>query len=219
MSGERQSVIITTIIGGGLESSSRSLPFLFIAKKRDGAVQQRGLMSRFYSFWGTFSERKNGIAYLFSAPAGRDARTAQAVRPDGRKVSRRTSAGSAPSADGGDVAVPAAGAKRKGHLRFPFLFELLPFLYFLVWRRLPTCDRFEITERQSGYSCVTFANLFAAHRQRTATHVGSSMQARHTRVAQFVCTLLCMAPANISLQTHFILQVLHSQLSTLHSSL
>ena len=129
MSGERQSVIITTIIGGGLESSSRSLPFLFIAKKRDGAVQQRGLMSRFYSFWGTFSERKNGIAYLFSAPAGRDARTAQAVRPDGRKVSRRTSAGSAPSADGGDVAVPAAGAKRKGHLRFPFLFELLSFPY------------------------------------------------------------------------------------------
>ena len=95
MSGERQSVIITTIIGGGLESSSRSLLFLFIAKKRDGAVQQRGLMSRFYSFWGTFSERKNGIAYLFSAPAGRDARTAQ--------------------------------AKRKGHLRFPFLFGLLPF--------------------------------------------------------------------------------------------
>ena len=29
---------------------------------------------------------------------------------------------------GGD-AVPTAGAKRKGHLRFPFLFELLPFPY------------------------------------------------------------------------------------------
>ena len=28
----------------------------------------------------------------------------------------------------GDAA-PAAGAKRKGHLRFPFLFELLPFPY------------------------------------------------------------------------------------------
>ncbi len=37
--------------------------------------------------------------------------------------------GSAPSVDGGDVAVPAAGAKRKGHLRFPFLFELLSFPY------------------------------------------------------------------------------------------
>ena len=61
--------MITTIIGGELESSSRALPFLFIAKKRDGAVQQRGLMSRFYSFWGTFSERENGVAYLFSVGA------------------------------------------------------------------------------------------------------------------------------------------------------
>ena len=52
----------------GLESSSRSPPFLFIAKKRDGAVQQRGLMSRFSSFWGTFPNGKNGVAYLF--PAG-----------------------------------------------------------------------------------------------------------------------------------------------------
>ena len=76
-----------------------------------------------------FPNGKNGGAYLFSAPAGRDARTAQAVRPDGRKISRCTSAGSAPSADGGDVAVPTAGAKRKGHLRFPFLFELLSFPY------------------------------------------------------------------------------------------
>ena len=65
--------------------------------------------------------------------------------------------GDSPSADGGDVAAPAAGAKRKGHLRFPFLFELLPFPYFLVWRRLPTCDRSEKGERQSGYSCVCFA--------------------------------------------------------------
>jgi len=66
LSGERQSAIITTIIGGGLESSSRSLPFLFIAKKRDGAVQQRGLMSRFYSFWGTFSEwEKRGRIPVF----------------------------------------------------------------------------------------------------------------------------------------------------------
>lgn len=58
--------MITIIIGGGLESSSRSLPFLFIAKKRDGAVQQRGLMSRFYSFWGTFSEwGKRGCIPVF----------------------------------------------------------------------------------------------------------------------------------------------------------
>ena len=43
----------------------------------------------------------------------------------------------------GTVPRPAAGAKRKGHLRFPFLFELLPFPCFLIWRRFPICDRFE----------------------------------------------------------------------------
>ena len=42
-----------------------------------------------------------------------------------------------------DVAAPAAGAKRKDNLRFSFLFELLPFPCFLIWRRLPICDRFE----------------------------------------------------------------------------
>ncbi len=67
--------------------------------------------------------------------------------------------GDSPSADGGNVAAPAAGAKRKGHLRFPFLFGLLPFPYFLIWRRLPTCDRCEMRERQSGYSCVSFSTF------------------------------------------------------------
>ena len=62
----------------------------------------------------------------------------------------------APSADGGNVAAPAAGAKRKGHLRFPFLFGLLPFPCFLIWRRFPICDRFEIGERRSGYRSVSF---------------------------------------------------------------
>ena len=42
-----------------------------------------------------------------------------------------------------ESAAPAAGAKRKGHLRFPFLFELLPFPCFLIWRRFPICDRRE----------------------------------------------------------------------------
>ena len=41
------------------------------------------------------------------------------------------------------IAVSAAGTKRKGHLRFPFLFELLPFPCFLIWRRPETGDRFE----------------------------------------------------------------------------
>ena len=53
-------------------------------------------------------------------------------------------------------AAPAAWAKRKGHLRFPFLFELLPFPCFLIWRRLPTCDRFETGVRQRIFSFVSF---------------------------------------------------------------
>ena len=65
--------------------------------------------------------------------------------------------GDSPSADGGDVAAPAAGAKRKGHLRFPFLFELLPFPCFLIRRRFPICDRCETGERQRIFSSVSFA--------------------------------------------------------------
>ena len=58
---------------------------------------------------------------------------------------------------GGSVAAPAAGAKRKGHLRFPFLFELLPFPCLLARRRLPTCDRSETGERQRIFSSVSFS--------------------------------------------------------------
>ena len=65
--------------------------------------------------------------------------------------------GDSPSADGRNVAAPAAGAKRKGHLRFPFLFELLPFPCLLARRRLPTCDRCEIRERQRIFSTVSFS--------------------------------------------------------------
>ena len=56
-----------------------------------------------------------------------------------------------------ESAAPAAGAKRKGHLRFPFLFGLLPFPCQLVWRRLPTCDRCEMGERQRIFSSVSFS--------------------------------------------------------------
>ena len=59
-----------------------------------------------------------------------------------------------PSADGGSGAAPAAGAKRKDNLRFSFLFELLPFPYSLVWRRLPTCDRFEKGNGRGFFSIV-----------------------------------------------------------------
>ena len=54
----------------------------------------------------------------------------------GGEFSLNIGEGSAPPAEAGTlrrpprgVAAPAAGAKRKGHLRFPFLFELLSFPY------------------------------------------------------------------------------------------
>ena len=60
-----------------------------------------------------------------------------------------------------DVAAPAAGAKRKDNLRFSFLFGLLPFPCFLIWRRLPTCDRSEIRRTAEDFFFRVFRNLFA----------------------------------------------------------
>ena len=91
--------------------------------------------------------------------------------------------GDSPSADGGDVAAPAAGAKRKGNLRFPFLFELLPFPYFLVWRRLPTCDRSEKGERQSGYSCVCFAK-YSQFTDSVLLHIRFTLRRRDMPVSR-----------------------------------
>ena len=94
--------------------------------------------------------RPDGAA-PFPAPTERGARTAAGgFAPDGRllfqhrlsgehelpqagspltggEFSAEPQRGDSPSADDGSVAAPAAGAKRKGHLRFPFLFGLLPF--------------------------------------------------------------------------------------------
>ena len=60
-----------------------------------------------------------------------------------------------------ESAAPAAGAKRKGHLRFPFLFGLLPFPCQLVWRRSETGDRFENRGTAVGLPQRVFLNLFA----------------------------------------------------------
>ena len=88
----------------------------------------------------------------FSAPIHWGTRVASAIRPVRAAVFfAEPQQGDSPSADGGNVAAPAAGAmpyprrgaKRKDNLRFSFLFELLPFLCFLIWRRFPICDRFE----------------------------------------------------------------------------
>ena len=42
----------------------------------------------------------------------------------------------------------------------PFLFELLPFPCFLIWRRFPICDRFE-KEYDRGFFFRVFLNPFA----------------------------------------------------------
>ena len=59
-----------------------------------------------------------------------------------------------------ESAAPAAGAKRKDNLRFSFLFELLPFPCFLIWRKFPICDRCEIGNGR-GFFYRIFLNLFA----------------------------------------------------------
>ena len=85
--------------------------------------------------------------------------------------------GDSPSADGGNVAAPAAGAKRKGHLRFPFLFELLPFPCFLIRRRFPICDRCENRERQSGYRSVSFS-AFSQFTDSVLLHIWATLRSR-----------------------------------------
>ena len=126
---------------------------------------------------------------------------ASVFAPDGRGDSLNLS-GELRSAERGDLPRPAAGttpyprrwAKRKGHLRFPFLFELLPFPCFLIWRRFPICDRFEKGNGRGFFLCcgrTTFGvrpleQPVRSVRYITATHVISFTQARHNSVAQLV---------------------------------
>ena len=136
--------------------------------------------------------------FVNSAPAEQGARTAAGVfAPNGRHLflHRLNGARELPQAcsslTGGEFfaemqrgvalcgaresAAPAAGAKRKGHLRFPFLFGLLPFPCLLARRRLPICDRSEIgygsrvtaaclsppfRSSQTAY-CYTYGQLYA----------------------------------------------------------
>ena len=132
---------------------------------------------------------------LFPAPDDWGTRTAAGgFAPTGRRVFRLKSSGELRSAERGDSPRPAAGAKRKGHLRFPFLFGLLPFPCFLIWRRLPTCDRSEKEYGRGFFLCcgrTTFGvrpleQHVRSVRYCSATHVVSSTQARHSSAAQLV---------------------------------
>ena len=157
---------------------------------------------KFFRDFPDFLHRPNGVRELpqacspltggsFSAPESRGARTASACSPfPGGEFFAEPQRGDSPSADGGNVPRPAAGAKRKGHLRFPFLFELLPFPCFLIWRRLPTCDRFEIGERQSDYLSVCFAT-YSQFTDRLLLHIRATLRwVRHNSAARFFSSLL-----------------------------
>ena len=145
--------------------------------------------------------------FVNSAPAEQGTRTALAGSPlTGGEFSAEPQRGVA-LCGARESAAPAAGAKRKGHLRFPFLFELLPFPCLLARRRLPTCDRSEIGYGR-GFFLPCLSQPVRSVRYRSATHVISSAQARHTRVAQFVCTLLRPAPANVGVRQHLFSQAL-----------
>ena len=91
---------------------------MYLKISRQGLTGARELRKRVRPFRAaSFQHRPSGVLEL-----------PQAGSPlTGGKFSAEPQRGDSPSADGGNVAAPAAGAKRKGHLRFPFLFELLPF--------------------------------------------------------------------------------------------
>ena len=144
--------------------------------------------------------------FVNSAPAEQGARTAAGVfAPNGRHLflHRLNGARELPQAcsslTGGEFfaemqrgvalcgaresAAPAAGAKRKGHLRFPFLFGLLPFPCFLIWRRFPICDRCEIRERQSGYRSVSFVK-YLQFTDRLLLHIRFTLRRRDIPVSR-----------------------------------
>ena len=118
----------------------------------------------------------------FSAPESRGARTASACSSlTGGEFFAEPQQGIA-LCGARESAAPAAGttpyprrwAKRKDNLRFSFLFELLPFPCFLIWRRLPTCDRFETVGNDRGFFLPCFSQPVRRVRYRTATHMGNS---------------------------------------------
>ena len=126
----------------------------------------------------------------FSAPAERGTRTALACSPlTGGKFFAEPQRGDSPSADGGSVAAPAAGAKRKDNLRFSFLFELLPFPCLIARRKSESGDRFENRGTTEDFFSATdelpsesvlLSNLFAVS-DTILLHIRFTLRRRDTR--------------------------------------
>ena len=96
------------------------------------------------------------------------------------------------------VAAPAAGAKGRDTCGFLPL-ELLPFLCFLIRRRLPTCDRCEMWERQSGYSCVCFVK-YSQFTDSVLPHIRFTFRRRDITVSRnSLVWRLRTAPTNLSI--------------------
>ncbi|RHQ81926.1 hypothetical protein DWX95_08295 [Butyricicoccus sp. AF22-28AC] len=107
------------------------------------------------------------------------------------------------------IAASAAGTKRKGHLRFPFLFELLPFPYFLARRKSESDDRFENGVRQRIFSSVGAAigRPFPTSTQCQIPYCytyGLLYAGAANRAAQLAAALPQTAPANFSVRIRFI---------------
>ena len=140
----------------------------------------------------------------FSAPESRGARTASACSSlTGGEFFAEPQQGIA-LCGARETAASAAGTKRKGHLWFPFLFELLPFPCLIVRCRLPTCDRCEIGGRQRIFSTVSFAtcsqftnsvllHMWLNQRRRDITVSRNTLaccNARHLRIKHLVQFIL-----------------------------
>ena len=159
---------------------------MYLKISRQGLTGARELRKRVRPFRaGSFSLRFSGVLELPQACSSLT----------GGKFFAEPQRGDSPSADGGSVAAPAAGAKRKDNLRFSFLFELLPFPCFLIWRRFPICDRFE-KEYGSRVTAACLSPPFRSSQTAYCYAYGLLYAGATNRVAQLVCALLRTAPAN-----------------------
>ena len=141
--------------------------------------------------------RPDGAALFLHRPSGvRELPQAGSPFPGG-KVFAEPQRGIRRLRTAGASRRPPRWAKRKDNLRFSFLFELLPFPW-IVWRRLPICDRCEIGERQSGYCSVTFS-AFSQFTDSVLLHIRATLRwVRHNSAARFVSALLRTVSAKIN---------------------